>query len=68
MAPGSLTVDPATFFANLRAAGVGVVVVVHQPHPGRGAEWPTQHTALEAAADARLLHRDGATAVWRLGP
>jgi hypothetical protein len=68
MAPASVTVDPATFRANLRAAGVGIVVVVHQPHPGRAPEWPTQHAALEAATDARLLHRDRAVAVWRLGP
>src|SRR5262249_2126725 len=35
MEPGELTVDPATFRANLRAAGVGIVVVLRQPHPGR---------------------------------
>jgi hypothetical protein len=68
MAPGNLTVDPSTFRANLRAAGVGVVVVVHQPHPGRAPEWPTQHAALEATGDAWLLYRDRAAAVWRLGP
>ncbi len=67
MAPASVTVDPATFRANLRAAGVGIVVVVHQPHPGRAPDWPTQHAALGAATDARLLHRDRATAVWKLG-
>jgi hypothetical protein len=68
MGPIDLTVDPATFRINLRVSGVNVVVVVHQPHPGRSAAWPSQHAALEALADARLLHRDGAAAVWRLGP
>jgi hypothetical protein len=63
---GDLTVDVATFRANLRASGVGVVVIVHPPHPGRSAEWPTQHVALEATADARLLYRDRAVAVWKL--
>jgi len=67
MAPASVTVEPATFRANLRAAGVGIVVVVHQPHPGRAPDWPTQHAALGAAPDAHLLHHDRATAVWRLG-
>jgi hypothetical protein len=68
MEPGNLTVDPPTFRANLRASGVGVVVVVHLPHPGRSIEWPTQHAALGMVDDAHLLHRDGAAAVWRLGP
>jgi hypothetical protein len=68
MEPGDLVVDPAAFRANLAAAGVGLVVVVHLPHPGRSAAWPTQHAALEAAGGARLLHRDAATAVWRLEP
>jgi hypothetical protein len=40
---------------------------VRQPHPGRSGEWPAQHAALEALGDARLLHRDRAVAVWRLG-
>jgi len=66
MEPAGVTVDPATFRANLRAAGIGVVVIVHQPHPGRSAEWPSQHAALEASADARLIHRDRASAVWVL--
>ncbi len=66
MAPARPTVDPATFRANLRAAGIGVVVVVHQPHPGRAADWPSQHAALEGSADTSLLHRDRAAAVWRL--
>ena len=67
MAPGELAADPATFRANLRAADVGAVVVVHQPHPGRAPYWPGQHRALEAAGEARLLHRDRAVAVWSLG-
>jgi hypothetical protein len=66
MAPGNLTVDPAAFRANLRASRVGLVVLVHLAHPGRSAEWPTQQTALEAIGDARLLHRDGAVAIWQL--
>ena len=65
--PGSLTADPATFRANLADAGIGIVVILHLPHPGRSADWPTQHAALEKLADAKLLHRDGAAAVWRLG-
>ena len=68
MAPQSVSVDPSIFRANLRAAGIGVVVVVHQPHPGRSAERPSQHAALEAGADARLLYRDRAVAVWKLDP
>jgi hypothetical protein len=68
MDPGDLTVDAPTFRANLAAGGIGVVVIVHLPHPGRGAEWPSQQAALETLADARLLHRGGAAAVWRLGP
>ena len=68
MEPGDLTVDPATFRANLRASGVDVVVVVRLPHPGRAADLPMQDAALHAIADARLLHRDAAAAVWRLGP
>jgi hypothetical protein len=67
MRPGDLAVDPPTFRANLAAAGVGLVVVVHQPHPGRSTQWPTQQAALEAIDDARLLHRDEGAAVWRLG-
>lgn len=68
MEPGDRTVDPAVFRSKLAAAGVAVVVVVHQPHPGRSASFPTQHAALEAAADARLLYRDPAVAIWQLGP
>jgi hypothetical protein len=68
MEPGDLTTDPATFRANLAAAGVGLVVLVRQPHPGRSGGWPAQQAALEVTGDARLLHRDRAVAVWRLGP
>jgi hypothetical protein len=67
MEPGALRADPAAFRANLAASGVGLVVIVRQPHPGRSGEWPAQHAALEALGDARLLHRDRAVAVWRLG-
>ncbi|HEY3190219.1 MAG TPA: hypothetical protein VGJ70_22195, partial [Solirubrobacteraceae bacterium] len=68
MAPEWLTVDPRTFRANLRASGVGLVVVVRQPHPGRGPDLPPHHAALEAASDTSLLYRDRAVAVWRLDP
>jgi hypothetical protein len=68
MGPGELTVEPQRFHANLRRAAVDVVVVVHLPHPGRSPEWPAQQTVLETMDGARLLHRDGATAVWRLSP
>jgi hypothetical protein len=67
MEPGDLTVDPATFRANLKASGVEVVVLVRQLHPGRPPDLPTQHAALETVPDARLLHRDRAVAIWRLG-
>jgi hypothetical protein len=67
MEPGELSVDPATFRANLRASGIDVVVLVRQPHPGRPDEPPSQHAALGAVGDARLLHQDRAVAVWRLG-
>jgi len=66
--PGDLTVEPERFRANLRSAGIDVVVVVRLPHPGRLEGWPTQHAALERIGSARLLHRDDATAVWRLTP
>jgi hypothetical protein len=65
MAPGPLTVDAPTLLANLTASRVDVVAVVHLPHPGRSPEWPPQHRALEALG-ARLLHRDGAVAIWTL--
>jgi hypothetical protein len=67
MEPGDLTVEPARFRANLERAGIDVVIVVHLPHPGRSPAWPAQAAALDSMDDARLLHRDGATAVWRLG-
>jgi hypothetical protein len=67
MEPGNLTVDPATFGSNLRASGVGVVVVVHVPHPGRSPDWPTQHAALEALDAGRFLYRDHAVAIWEVG-
>ena len=65
MAPGPLTVDPSTLWQNLTASRVDVVAIVHLPHPGRSPEWPQQHRALEALG-ARLLHRDGAVAIWTL--
>ena len=68
MEPGDLTVAPATFVANVRASGVDVVVLVRQPHPGRALALPAQHAALEAAGGARLIHRDRAVAIWRMGP
>ncbi|HEX6212794.1 MAG TPA: hypothetical protein VF136_18580 [Methylomirabilota bacterium] len=66
MAPGDLTVDAPTFRANLAAAGIGLVVVVHLPHPGRSPQWPAQQRALETLGDAQLLYRGGGAAVWRL--
>jgi hypothetical protein len=68
MEPGELTVDRATFRANLRDSGVNIVVVLRQPHPGRSGERPSQEIALQALADARLLQRDRATAIFALGP
>jgi hypothetical protein len=69
MTPGPLTVDPATFRANLRASGIGLVAVVHLPHPGRSAEWPTQAAALDRMEGVRSIYRDGAVGLWRLeGP
>ena len=65
MDPGPLTVDAPTLWENLTASRVDVVAVVHLPHPGRSPEWPQQHRALEALG-ARLLHRDGAVAIWTL--
>lgn len=67
MEPGDLTVPPPTFRENLRASAIDLVVLVRQPHPGRPSELPPQHAALEAIADAQLLHRDRAVAIWRLG-
>ena len=65
MDPGPLTVDAPTLWENLTASRVDVVAVVHLPHPGRSPEWPQQHRALESLG-ARLLHRDGAVAIWTL--
>jgi hypothetical protein len=67
MAPGELTVDPATLRANLAASGIGVVVAIRLPHPGRPPDRPTQESALATLPDARLLHGDAAVTVWRLG-
>jgi hypothetical protein len=66
MEPGDLTVDAATFRANLADARVGLVLVVHLPHPGRSPDFPTQDAALASLRDVQLLHRDSAAAVWRL--
>ncbi len=66
MEPGNLAVDPSTFLSNMKAAGVEVVGVVHLPHPGRSAEWPTQQAALEAMPSARLLFLGEAVSVWAL--
>ncbi len=66
MTQGPLTVPPAVFREHLRDAGIGLVAVVHLPHPGRSPAWPAQHAALEAAGGARLLYRHGAVAIWRL--
>jgi hypothetical protein len=68
MEPGELTVDRGTFRANLRDSGVRIVVVLRQPHPGRSGERPSQEIALQDLGDARLLHRDRATAVFALEP
>jgi hypothetical protein len=67
MEPGELTVDPATFRANLRDSGVRVVVVLRQPHPGRSGERPSQEVALQALG-ARLLHREHGTTIFALEP
>ena len=68
MEPGELTVDPATFRANLKRSAIDVVVLIRQPHPGRPYDLPSQHAALRTISDARLLHQERAAAVWRLGP
>jgi hypothetical protein len=68
MAPSELTVAPPTFRANLQASGIGLVVVVHLPHPGRSLEWPSQQATLEAMEGARVLYQDRSVAVWRLEP
>jgi hypothetical protein len=66
MEPGDLRVSASTFLANLKAAAIDTVVVVHLPHPGRSAEWPAQQRALEASPRARLIARGQAVAVWDL--
>ena len=68
MEPGELTVDGATFRANLRESGVRIVVVLRQPHPGRSGERPSQEIALQALGDAHLLHRDRSAAIFALEP
>jgi hypothetical protein len=68
MEPGEPTVDAATLRANLRAAAVGLVVVLRQPHPARGDERPGQEGALQGQGGVRLLHRDRATAIFALDP
>jgi hypothetical protein len=67
MEPGNLTVDPWTFRSNLAASYIGLVAVVHLPHPGRSAEWPAQATALENVRGTRLLYRDHVVGLWKLG-
>lgn len=67
MKPGPLTVDPWTFRRNLATAYIGIVAVVHMPHPGRSPEWPAQATALENVRGTRLLYRDSAVGIWKLG-
>jgi len=66
MDPGDLRVSGPTFLANMKAAGIDAVVVVHLPHPGRSAEWPAQRSALEASLGARLISEGEAVAVWAL--
>jgi hypothetical protein len=66
MTPGPLTVDPTTFGANLRASGIGVVVIVHMPHPGRDPAWPSQHAGIQGIAGASRIYEDRAVSVWRL--
>jgi hypothetical protein len=68
MEPGELTVDSATFRANLRVAGVRIVVVLRQPHPARSGERPSQEHALQGQGGVRLLHRDRATVIFALEP
>jgi hypothetical protein len=64
MQPGPLAAEPSAFAANLRAAGVDVVVVVHLPHPGRSPARPSQEAALAQDGGIRLAHRDGAVTIW----
>jgi hypothetical protein len=67
MTPGDLTVDQWTFRRNLATSSIGLVAVVHLPHPGRSPRWPVQAIALENVSGARLLYRDGAVGLWKLG-
>jgi hypothetical protein len=64
--PGPLTVHPWTFRANLATSRVGIVVVLHLPHPGRSPQWPTQAAALETIGDARVLFRTAWVGIWKL--
>jgi hypothetical protein len=66
MTPGPLNVHPFRFRANLAAARIGLVAVVHLPHPGRSPEWPSQAKALEAVGGVRLIYRDRAVGIWRV--
>jgi hypothetical protein len=66
MEPGNLTVDAWSFRTNLFASGIGIVAIVHLPHPGRSAEWPAQAAALDTVAGAHLIYRDAAVGLWRL--
>ena len=66
MTPGPLGVDATAFGANLRAAGIGVIVIVHMPHPGRAPAWPSQHAGLQKVAGASRIHEAGGVSVWRL--
>jgi len=67
MKPGPLTVDPWTLRRNLATAYIGIVVIMQMPHPGRSPEWPPQATALENVRGTRLLYRDSAIGIWKLG-
>jgi hypothetical protein len=67
MTQGDPTVDLWTFRRSLAASSIGLVAVVHLPHPGRSPQWPAQATLLENAPGARLLYRDGGVALWKLG-
>jgi hypothetical protein len=67
MTPGPLTVDPWTLRRNLATAYIGIVVIMQMPHPGRSPEWPPQATALENVRGTRLLYRDSAIGIWKLG-
>jgi hypothetical protein len=62
MERGDVTVDPATFRANLVASGVRVVVVVHLRRAARRVP-DTQQAALAAIPDAHLLYRSADAAV-----